>query len=198
MDPARRQILLDAARVLLLLPVFLALWYVAEPVLGVIPGKLALPIVRSFSDGRTTMEAKDRALVYTVRLEMPYQRGKVSPRVAADVEVNAAKFTYGIAFFLALAFAARDSRKGLHIFAGCVVLLLLPLFGIAFDALKQLGATPGLAPFLAWGTAKREFVALAYQAGTLLLPTLVPVALWLVIVRNRWLPKPLPPTVPTT
>ena len=168
MDPARRQILLDAARVLLLLPVFLALWYVAEPVLGIIPGKLAIPIVRTVSDGRTTMEAHGRALVYTVKLEMPYQRGRVSPRIAADVEVNAAKFTYGLAFFLALAFAARDSRKGIGIFAGCVILLLLPTFGIAFDALKQLGGTPGLAPFLAWGGAKREFVALAYQAGTLL------------------------------
>jgi hypothetical protein len=192
-DAARRQVLLDAGRALLLLPVFLALWYAAGPALAVIPGKIAVPVVRLMADGSTSMDAKDRTLVYTVKLEMPYQRGRVSPRIAADVEVNAAKFTYGIALFLALALAARESRKALGIFTGCAILLISPFIGIAFDALKQLGAAGGLAPFLGWGAAKREFVALVYQVGTLLLPTLLPVAIWLVLVRERWAPKSIAP-----
>ena len=193
MDAARREILLDAGRVFLLLPVFLALWYFVAPGLGVVAGKFAHPVVRLMADGSTSMANKERVLIYTVKLEVPYQRGRVSPRIAADVEVNAAKFTYGIALFLALAIAARESRKALPIIAGCLALLVTPFFGIAFDALKQLGAVPGLAPFLGWGTAKREFVALAYQVGTLLLPTLLPVAIWLVLVRARWAPRSIAP-----
>lgn len=187
MESGRRRILAGAATALALLPVFLAIWYVAAIPLAWIPGKAALPVIRVASGGAATMALKDRDLVYTVKLEMPYRPGGV-PRVAAEVEVAAAKYTYGIALFLALALAMRQSRRPVPILMGVVILVVLPAFGIAFDALKQLGATRGLPPFLAWGTAMREAVALGYQAGTLLLPTLAPVAIWLVVGRDVWLP----------
>jgi hypothetical protein len=71
---------------------------------------------------------------------------------------------------------------------------MAPSFGIAFDALKQLGSTAGLEAFVRWGMGTREFVALGYQVGTLLLPTLGPAAVWLFIARSLWAPQPtLPP-----
>ena len=187
MEAGRRRILLAGATALVLLPVFLALWYFAAAPLAWLPGKLALPLIRVASGGSTTMALKGRDPVYAIKLEMPYRRGGV-PRIATEVEVAAAKYTYGIALFLALALAAKESRRPVGILFGAVILLLLPTFGIAFDALKQLGAAPGLPPFLAWGTAMREGIALGYQAGTLLLPTLAPVAIWLAVGRDAWLP----------
>jgi hypothetical protein len=190
---ARRQILLIAGKALLLLPVFLAAWYLAAAPIAWIGGKVAQPVVRTIADGPTAMELKDRSVVYSLTLEMPYRPGS-TPRIAVDVEVGAGKFTYGIALFLALALAARESRQALPIIFGCTALLVLPGFGIAFDALKQLGSTPGMDAFLRWSVVTREAVALGYQAGTLLLPTLVPIAIWLCIAQGLWMKEPeLPP-----
>jgi hypothetical protein len=183
---ARRQILLIAGKALLLLPVFLAAWYLAAAPIAWIGGKVATPVIRAIADGPTVMDLKDRALVYSLTLEMPYRPGS-TPRIAVDVEVGAGKFTYGIAIFLALALAARPSRQALPIIFGCVALLVLPGFGIAFDALKQLGSTPGMDAFLRWGGVTREAVALGYQTGTLLLPTLGPIAIWLYIAKALWI-----------
>lgn len=188
MEPGRRRVLVTVGIALMLLPVFLAGWYAAAAPVGWIAGKLAMPIIRIASEGAPTVELKGRDLLYTVKLEMPYRPGGV-PRVAADIEVNASKFTYGIALFLALALAAKESRRPLGIAIGAAILLVLPAFGIAFDALKQMGAAPDLLPFLAWGSGKREAIALGYQVGTLLLPTLAPVAIWLVLGRDAWIPR---------
>ena len=187
MDAARRQVLLVAGLVLALLPLLLAGWYAAAAPLSWIPAKLATPVIRFVADGPTSMALKDRTLFFTVKLEMAYRPGG-APRVAADIEVLAAKYTYGIALFLALTLALKESRRPLGIAIGAAILVVLPAFGIAFDALKQLGATPGLAPFLAWGAGTREAVALGYQVGTLLLPTLAPVAIWLFLARKLWAP----------
>jgi hypothetical protein len=192
MDAARRQILIVAGKALAMLPIFLAAWYFAAAPLAWIAGKVAIPAIRFVADGPTTMELKGRSVVYTVKLETPYRPGAVT-RIAADIEVDTEKFTYGIALFLALALAAPQSRGALGILAGCLILVMTPAFGIAFDALKQLGSTHGLEPFVRWGGGTREFVALGYQVGTLLLPTLGPAAIWLFIARSLWAPEPTLP-----
>jgi hypothetical protein len=196
MDPVRRQVLLVAGKALLLLPFLLAAWYAAAGPLAYVPGKFALPIIRLVSDGLTSMALKERDLVYTIKLEMPYRPG-VTPRVAADIDVSAAKFTYGIALFLALCLAAKQSRHPVGIAIGCAILLVTPAIGIAFDALVQLGATPGMEGFLRWSGGTREGVALGYQLGTLLVPTLAPVAIWLVLVRPLWAPVFAPAEIGT-
>ena len=196
MDPVRRPVFLVAGKALLLLPFLLAAWYAAAGPLAFVPGKLALPIIRVVSDGLTSMQLKDRSVIYTVKLEMPYRPGS-TPRVAADIDVSAAKFTYGIALFLALSLAAKESRSPVGIPIGCAILLVTPAIGIAFDALVQLGATPGMDGFLRWGGGTREGIALGYQLGTLLVPTLAPVAIWLVLVRRMWAPVFAPAEIGT-
>lgn len=196
MDAGRRRVLVVAATALALLPVFLALWYAVTPVISLAAGKAALPMIRAVTGGSATMVVKDRAPLYTVKLEMPYRKGGV-PRVAVDVEVAAMKYTYGIALFLALALAARESRQVLGIAVGAAILVLLPACGIGFDALKQLGSAPELSMFLPWSGALREAIALGYQASTLLLPTLVPVAMWLYLARAAWMPAFAGPRAPT-
>ncbi|MEO5749877.1 MAG: exosortase H-associated membrane protein [Usitatibacter sp.] len=186
---ARRQVFLVAGRALLMLPVFMALWYFAGTPLTWVPAVGATPILRAISGGSVAMHQKGRDVTYTVKLEMPYRPG-VTPRVAVDVEVAAAKFTYGIALFLALCLAAKESHNGVGIVVGSAVLLVLPMVGIAFDALKQLAVTPGMLTFLMWGRGTGEGVALGYQVGTLLLPTLAPVVIWLGLARKLWAPDP--------
>jgi hypothetical protein len=191
MDAARRQVVAIAGRALLLLPVFLAAWHFTAIGTSWVAGKVATLPIAMVTDGVVRGAMNGDAVTYAVTLEMPY-RGGETPRVSAEVEVLPRKFTYGIALFLALAFAARESRqRGVAIVFGAAVLLVLPGFGVAFDALKQLGSTAELAPFLRWGGATREAIALGWQAGTLLLPPLAPVVLWLAIVRPIWAPDDL-------
>ena len=193
-EMARRQVFLVAGRALLLLPFLLAVWYFAGTPITWVPAKLAVPIVQSISGGLVTAVQKGRTIDYIVKLEMPYRPGG-TPRVAAEIEVQAAKFTYGIALFLALALAAKESRQGVGILLGCAALLAVPAIGIAFDALTQLGMTNGMDVFLRWSGGTREGIALGYQVGTLLLPTLSPVALWLFLARQLWAPEPVPAAV---
>ena len=186
----RTGILLVAARALLLLPVFLALWYFASPVLSWIGGRVAVPVIAMATD-RVAMELKERSVVYAVTLEKPYGASG-APRAEAEVEVLAPKFTYGIAFFLALCVAAKESRTRLvGIALGAAFLAVLPAIGIASNALKDLGAVAELQPFLRWGAGTREVIALGYQVGTLILPPVVPVAIWLALARPLWAPRAL-------
>jgi hypothetical protein len=188
-ETTRAGILLVAGRTLLLLPVCLAFWYFASTPLSWIAGKAATPIIRLVADA-ATMEVKDRSVVYEVTLEKPYG-APGAPRAVAEVEVLAPKFTYGIALFLALCFAAKESRRRVvGIIAGCAVLTVLPALGIACDALKELGAVSELQPFVRWADGTREAIALGYQVGTLLLPPLAPVALWLALARPLWDNRP--------
>lgn len=185
--PTRRAILLVAGRALLLLPAFLALWYVVSPALSWIGGKAALPFIRIGADN-ATMELRDRSVAYTVTFEKPYGAGG-SPRAVAEFEVLAPKFTYGIALFLALCLAAKESRgRVLGILAGAALLVVLPGLGIACDTLRSVGGVLELQPFIRWSAGARELIALGYQAGTLLLPTLAPIATWLVLAQSFWAP----------
>lgn len=182
----RAEILRVALRALLLLPFFLALWYFAAAPLSWLGGKAAGPIIGMVADAKTAMELKDRSLLYEVTLEKPYGAGG-APRAVAEVEVLAPKFTYGIALFLALCLAAKESRRRVDgIFICSLILVVLPAIGISCDALKELGAVKELQPFLRWGDGTREAIALGYQLGTLLLPPLAPVALWLALARPLW------------
>ena len=66
--------------------------------------------------------------------------------------------------------------------------LLLPFqgWGIAFDFLAQVGIKlgPAVAAQAGLGGWRVEAIAIGYQIGTLILPSLVPVVLWAVFNRT--------------
>ncbi|APV50885.1 hypothetical protein BWI17_15025 [Betaproteobacteria bacterium GR16-43] len=180
MQASKREVLLLLGRTLLALPVAMALWYFASPFLNEFAGHVAKPVIGVSSGGTvTTVAMRDRTVHYEIRLYPEYQAGRARPPAHADVDVNASLYTFGLALFLALSAAARASRRAAPVFAGVVALMLLPAWGVTFDALKQLAGTPELATYLGYSGTGREAIALGYQVGTLLLPTLAPIALWL-------------------
>jgi hypothetical protein len=132
------------------------------------------------------MKSEGAAVVYTLALEERYTPGRTPHTATVDVEVKAASYTFGIALFMALALAARESRRVRAIALGVAVLVILPAWGVAFDALRQLQAAPEVQPFLPWTPAAREAIALGYQVGALLLPTLGPIVLWVAVSRAAW------------
>jgi hypothetical protein len=182
----RRHVFGIFARALLLLPACLALWYFAAPAFAWIAGTAATPLLNASGATVASMRADREGIHYTMTLREEYTPGRTPRSATVDVEVKSSIYTFGVALFLALALAARESRRWRAIVAGIAVLALLPAWGVAFDALKQLQAGPELQPFLGWAPAAREAVALGYQVGSLLLPTLAPIALWVGASRAAW------------
>ena len=188
MNPGRREVLVVFGVALLLLPLCLAAWYFAAGAIAWVPSRVASIGIGASAGKVVKVEASGRNVAYLVDVEGPYRPGS-SQRAEARVDVPAGNYTYGLAVFAALALAVRGWRRPMRLAGGLGILVLLPAFGIAFDALRSLGQAAELAPLLAWGPAAREAIALGYQVGSLLLPTLGPIVVWLVlfpeIVRGR-------------
>ncbi len=195
----RKDVLALLGRTLLWLPLTLAGWYFAAPVLDDIAGRMAKPAIAAPVNAKVTGYAyKDRAVEYGLTLYAPYRMGqRPMPPLLVDVEVKASLYTFGIALFLALSLALRETRRPASLFIGCAVLVVLPTWGVAFDALKQLGSTASLQPLLAWPAWGREAIALGYQVGALLLPTVAPIALWAGLNAGTVLRPRAPPVMET-
>jgi hypothetical protein len=185
MNPARRDVLRTFGIALLLLPFCLAAWYFARDAAGWLPARLAAPAIGVAAGKVQKVEKTARGVGYQVEVEGRYRPGG-TPRAEVNVDVLAANYTFGIAIFTALALAVRGWRRPGRFAIGLAILMVLPAFGITFEALRHLGASPDLAPLLGWGAAKREAIALGYQVGSLLLPTLAPIAAWLALYPEVW------------
>ena len=93
-------------------------------------------------------------------------------------EVNPLLYTYGLAIFLALMLAER--AKWWKFLTGAAVLLPFQSWGIAFDFLAQVGIQLGPEVSAQAGLSgwRIEAIALGYQLGVLIFPSLVPIVLW--------------------
>jgi len=163
-------------RTFLWLPACFAAWYLSAPYHTGIAGRLAVLLVNEIAAGTVTaLERSGLGLVFVTTLEVhpaPGMTGLLLP------EVNPLIYTYGLALFVPLMLAAR--ARAWKILAGIAVLLPFQSWGIAFDFLAQVGIKLGpevaaQAGLLGW---RREAIAIGYQIGSLILPTLAPVVLW--------------------
>ncbi len=163
-------------RILLWLPACFAAWYWSAAWHASLAGLLARLVLGVYHDGLVTaIEQPGLNLVFVTSLVVhlvPGQDALLLP------EVNPLLYTYGLPFFAALMLAARARLWMLA--AGACALLPFQAWGIAFDFLVQVGIKlgPEIAAQAGVTGWRREAVALGYQLGTLIFPTLVPVLLW--------------------
>ena len=163
-------------RTFLWLPPCFAVWYFSAQYHVIVVGGLARLFVNQFTSGIVSaLEQSGFMLVFVTNIKVYPAPGQTAVLVP---EVNPLLYTYGLAFFLALALAERV--KWWKILAGTVVLLPFQSFGIAFDFLAQVGIQLGpdisaQAGLFGW---RAEAIALCYQIGVLIFPSLVPVVLW--------------------
>lgn len=94
--------------------------------------------------------------------------------------MNPLKYTYGLPFFLALLFASLPLGIAWKAPLGGTVVLIFASFGVACDLLVQAAsaAGPDGAPLFAFAPWQREAIAIGYQLGALIFPTVVPAVLW--------------------
>lgn len=88
-------------------------------------------------------------------------------------------------FGLCLATPQEEERRWGQLLLGCLAIWLAQAFGIAADALKvlALSAGPEAAAAVQEAGLNVNAIALCYQFGYLILPTVVPAALWLALNR---------------
>jgi hypothetical protein len=163
-------------RVLLMLAPCFAAWYFTAPYHAAIVGPAALQFVEPWRVGLVTdLERSGFMLAFVTSLETRSLGGQVGFLIA---EVNPLLYTYGLALFIALMLATR--ARVWKIVLGVAVMLIFQAWSVAFDFLVQVAVLSGpdvaaRAGLLGW---RREAIAIGYQAGTLIFPSLVPVLLW--------------------
>ncbi len=93
------------------------------------------------------------------------------------------KQTYGLAFFLALLLASRARHKVFKALAGIAVLMGLASIGVACEAaIAYAGIVlPAGDHVFVPAVASGTLIALGFQLGTLIFPSVVPVALWALV-----------------
>jgi hypothetical protein len=164
--PSLGKLLLGA---ILWLPPCFAVWYLAAgPHAGIAAG-LARFIVDVFAAGLVMgVERHGLDLVFVTRLAVPGHAGLIT------AEVNPLIYTYGLALFLALMLAARARWE--DFLFGAAILMVFQAWGIAFGFLVQVGVTlgPEVALQAGLGGWRREAIALGYQLGSLVLPSVAP------------------------
>ena len=158
------------------LPPCFAAWYFSAPYHAAVAGRLARLLANQFTTGIVSaLEQTGTVLVFVTTIKVHPAPGQTALLVP---EVNPMLYTYGLALFLALMLAER--AKWWKVLAGVAVLLPFQAWGIAFDFLAQVGIQLGAevsaqAGLLGW---RAEVIALCYQLGVLIFPSLVPIVLW--------------------
>jgi hypothetical protein len=170
-------------RLLICLPLaFIAWHFLADP----IAWALSYPVdfVRSQFLNRTVVRVEINAgmLIFPVRADAYSFGGKA---VELLLEVDPRLYTYGAPVFAALMVAAGAKMRFLLL--GLLLLLPFQAWGVFFDLLKQLAfpTVEGMPKNLGFEGLPREFIALGYQFGVLILPMLAPVVLAAAFARER-------------
>ncbi len=162
-------------RVFAWLPLCFAAWYFAANWHARPIGWIARFLISLDGQGLVTaVEYGNRVIVFVTRLEV-HEGGKIG---VLTPEVSSLVYTFGLPLFLALMLASKASWRRLLL--GVAVLLPFEAWSVAFDVLTQIAIRSGFdvsvrSGYSAWG---REVLALGYQMGALIFPTVAPIIAW--------------------
>ncbi|MFC5496939.1 exosortase H-associated membrane protein [Caenimonas terrae] len=171
-------------RALAWLLVALALWYPLRQWLVLAPAWLAGEVMQAAFPRWVTgvqFEGSAQVLLTALRVWSPDNRpGELAP------EVNGLVYAYGAPLLAALLLAARTPRWWWKLPAGLVALVPFQAWGICFTWLLQVAVTAGdqTRGQTHFGPLAANLIAVGYQFGFLIMPTLAPVLLWLAFDRR--------------
>ena len=113
----------------------------------------------------------------------------VSPPVGDNLmgfHINPLVYSYSMPLFVALALAVPGQGKWLKCLWGLLLLLPVEVFSMVFSVLRVLTFNVGAAFQLQYGLGQFDvdMIALAYQAGSLVLPMIAPLVIWIALHRD--------------
>ena len=113
----------------------------------------------------------------SVAIPVPQAGGRLAE---ISVDANPGRYAYGLPIFLALLLAARGKGRWVRAIAGYVLLLPAQAFSLTFYVLMQVITAAQLnIRYLRVSQWQMELLIYGYQVGSLVVPTLVPILLWL-------------------
>ncbi|MEJ2404272.1 MAG: hypothetical protein P8171_08285 [Candidatus Thiodiazotropha sp.] len=170
----------------------LFVWYALAPAISwplAVLEDLLLGLL--FSQQIEAVELLGSQLDVVTRIPLPaevlsqYPAGMVGDLV---VSINPLIYSYGLPLFSALVLATPggESMKWRQWLIGLPLLLCGQLWGVTMDILKTLlfSFGPETAAHFSMGPLQREALALGYQLGSLILPSVLPLAIWIVLNRE--------------
>ena len=178
--------------VIVLLPLFFFIWYVMAPVL-IWPLALLANWLLPLWFPAVIAEVVRSGAQLDVVTQLPLPPGalaQIPPGAIGELvfTVNPLIYCYNLPLFTALAIAVpgEEGAKWRTWSWGLPWLFMAQVWGVSFDTLKTLlfgigPEAPNLVGFSAWQT---ELVALGYQLGFLILPSVLPIAIWFVLYRD--------------
>lgn len=177
-----RSIIAFAARTIAWCVPLFALWYLAsQPVSLASSWAGAKLLDAAVPVEHTRIEWRDEQVTFVLTPDATTAYARRLPSgISFEVPIDPRKQTFGLPFFIALLLGARSRRIATRAAVGSAVLLALASIGIACEAaIAYAGlATPGGARVFVPGAAEATLIALGFQLGTLIFPSVVPVALW--------------------
>lgn len=158
-------------------------WLVTLPVN--LLGSAVLPLV--FPAWAEGVEQSGSVLSLLTHLQLPPQPGAPADRIAlVQVDAHYLTYGYGLPLLMALFLASRPPHMLAKMMAGAVALLPFQAASVIFAWWKEIAISlgPTLADQVTMGDLGRNLIGLGYQFGALVLPTMVPVLLWLFLDRK--------------
>lgn len=180
----RSVIALFFVRALLALAPALALWYLARNYVVMPVAWLAGAVMRYGFDGWVSgTELLGITQTLITRLTITHSSGRMADLTP---EVSVLTYCYGLPLLLALFVAARAKGLWWKLPVCAVGLLPFQAWGVCFGWLLQVAVQFGQQTRATtyFGEWAMNLIGLGYQIGFLLLPTLVPMLMWLYLERR--------------
>lgn len=175
-------------KILIFLPITFLAWYFLTPIFLFIISFLTKAIL-TLLVGQTVVDVE--VYEHVLHIVTPFATEKTDDVNKGQLvfAINAMKYGYGIALFVAMLLATPDkmSNKLVNIYIGILILLIVQVWGVTFDTLQTLTFKLGRGIAETLGTTEfiRELIALGYQMGYLILPAITPILLWFAMYQNH-------------
>jgi hypothetical protein len=173
-------------RVLLWLPPCFALWYIGGTLFTVPLRWLVGAVMRvGFGDIVSATLQNGSALDFVTTLRPGSATTASAASGVIEIDVGTLTYTYGLPLLAAMILAVPRGARARQLLFGYLGLLPFHAWSIAADALKQVAITmgPAVASQTDFSAFQRELIVFAYQFGTLILPAVVPVVIWVLLNR---------------
>jgi len=165
------------------LPVAFTVWYLGAPVL-LAPARLLCEAVLRTAFGDIVAGVEASGAVITVITTLKPGQAVAGGNVSVDV--NLLLYSFGLPMYAALVLAARERGWPRKLAIGYVAMLPVTAWGAVADFLKNIAITAGpmVASQTGFSSLQREAIVFAFQFGSLILPTVVPAAIWVLTHRH--------------
>jgi hypothetical protein len=168
------------------LPLCLGLWYWQAEWFNGPAAIVSGWIMQGLFPWVESVEWSQRIVSVATTLKVGSAQSPEGQYAAMVAEVNPMIYSYGLPLFAALLFAGGGAKIGRKLMLGFLALVPFQAWGICFDLLKQVAISAGPEVGMQTGFSEwqRNMIALCYQLGYLVLPSVAPVVLWLSLSRQ--------------